>query len=284
VIHDHDSKGDDASEAAANGKLVVAETLRSSAQSSSNSEDDEEKGEHMSLFWRVFGGTILSISSLIVITLYNNLSTGISDLRADLNKERDARAELVKKDDYNTRSAAISDRIRSLDALKPEIEGLRERVTSNASSVESMKKDTSSEVAGLKKEVTATVEGLKKDVSGTTDLVKKDETQMEILKERVASVESLKKDVEGIEVLKDKMASASADLKALRDEVAKLQQASERSRSSELERKATLDLQCKQVEEALKELQKGMQDCRERLARLEGAQPGATNTTPKTKP
>ena len=37
----------------------------------------------MSLFWRVFGGTILSIVALAAVTLYNNLSNGISDLRAE---------------------------------------------------------------------------------------------------------------------------------------------------------------------------------------------------------
>jgi chromosome segregation ATPase len=281
VFHDHD-KGDDATEAAMNQKLVVAETLRSSAQSSSKSEDDEGKGEHMSLFWRVFGGTILSISSLIVITLYNNLSTGISDLRTDLNKERDARADLIKKDDYSARSAAISEHIRNLDALKPELEGLRERVTANAASVEGVKKDTGAAVEEFKKEVTSTLGGLKKNVGDTTDLVKKDETQMEILKERVASLDSLKKDVEGIEVLKDKIATASADLKAVRDEVAKLQQSAERSRSTEIERKATQDIQLKQVEETLKEMQKGLQDCREKLARLEGAQPAPPKTASGT--
>jgi chromosome segregation ATPase len=266
------------STSAACGKLVVAETLRSTANPpvAVGKKSKEDKGEHISLFWRVFGGTIISISSLIVITLYNNISTSISDIRSDLSKERDARADLVKKDDFNTRSTGIYDRIRSLDAMKPEMEGLRERVTANSGAMDGLKKDTGATVDALKKDVTATVEGLKKDMAAATDMVKKDESQLEIMKDRLSIVESYKKDVAAIDVLKDKIATAIADLKGIHDEVAKLQQAAERSRSTELERKASGDLQLKQVEESLKEMQKALQDCREKLARLEGAQPGST--------
>jgi chromosome segregation ATPase len=262
---------------AAVGRLVVSETLRSSAESSTSANkkvDSEDKdGEHMSLFWRVFGGTILSISSLVVITLYNNLSTGISDLRTDLNKERDAQAELVKKDDFNNRSTNIYDRLRTLDAMKIDLEGLRERVTANATDMQGVKKDTGAIVEELKKEVGGTAEGLKKDVAATADMMKKDEALMEIIKERLAAVESLKKDVAAIEVLKDKVATATADVKAIRDDVVKLQEGSEKTKSAELERKASQDLQYKQVEELLRVMQKDLQDCREKLARLEGAQP-----------
>lgn len=271
----------------ARGRLIVNETLRSSAESSGSKQAEPEKEEeHISLFWRVFGGTILSISALVVMTLYNNLSTGITDLRTELNKEQQARADLVKKDDFNTRSTNMYDRLRALDALKVDLEGLRERVTAGSAAVDGVKKDTSLTVDGLKKDVTTTVENLKKDVGGTTDQLKKDEALMEILRERIAAVEALKKDVSGIDVLKDKLATAITDIKAIHDDVAKLQQDVEKNRSADLERKSIQDLQYKQVDESLKELQKGLQDCREKLARLEGAQPGTTSrpAPPTTKP
>ena len=47
--------------------------------------------EKISIFWRVFGGTILSIVALAVITLYNSISSNISDLRNEVNREREAR-------------------------------------------------------------------------------------------------------------------------------------------------------------------------------------------------
>ncbi len=171
-----------------------------------------------------------------------------------------------------------------MDALKPELEGLRERVAATTASVDNVKKDTGTSVEGLKKELTTMVEGMKKDLTGTSDQMKKDEAQLVILKEGLTAMESVKKEVDGIEVLKEKLAGVTADIKSVRDEAAKLQQSSERSRSNELERKVNQDLQFKQVDESLKELQKGLQDCREKLARLEGAQPGAARTNPPAKP
>jgi hypothetical protein len=280
------------------GRLVMAETVRSSAESSAPGKPgtEQKEEEHMSLFWRVFGGTILSIAALVVITLYNNLATGISDLRSDVSREREARAELVKKDDFNTRSANLYERIRSLDALKAEQEGLRERITASAASVDALKKDTGTCVEAFKKEVglsmdalkkdtVATVDGLKKEIAGSSDALKKDEAMLEVLRERVNLLEPLKKDVAGIDGIKEKLATAMTDMKLIRDDIFKLQQEAERNRAADIERKSNLDLHCKQMEETLKELQKGLQNCREKLARLEGAQPagGRTEVVPDKK-
>jgi len=110
-------------------------------------------------------------------------------------------------------------------------------------------------------------------MTAIADGVKKDAASLEVLKERVANLETLKKDVAGIDLIKERMASAAADLKSLRDDMSKVQQEVERNKNGELERKTSRDVQFKQVDESLKELQKGLQDCREKLARLEGMQP-----------
>ncbi len=243
-------------EGGAGHAVAMSEATRSAAESSSPAKTEEHKtDEQVSLFWRVFGGTLLSMVALGAITLYNSITTSIAELRNELNRERDARAELVKKDEFNTRASSQSDRIRSFEGLKIDFEGLKERTNSS----------------------TACFEALKKDVGGTTDVVKKDAAAIEVLKERVIALESVKKDVAGLDVLKEKLTAAASDLKLVRDDVMKIQQEQERNRASDLERKTTRDTQYKQVEESLKELQKGLQDCREKLARLEGMQPmGAT--------
>lgn len=265
---------DEAGTGGPGSRVAVTETMRSAATSGTTKIKGKKDDEHMSLFWRVFGGTILSISALVVMTLYNNLAGGISDLRADLAKERDARGDMVKKDDFNGRSSNIYERIRQLDGLKADIEGLKERTSTNTTAIEGMKKDAAAAVEELKKDVTATVDGLKKDVAATADQVKKDEALSDVLKERVATVESVKKDVASLESLKDKVSGVSADLKSMREDVLKLQADSDRNRSGDLERKTTQELQLKQLDDSLKDLQKGLQDCREKLARLEGALPG----------
>jgi hypothetical protein len=215
-----------------NNGLATAETARSSAESSApgkpeNTGDDNQ----ISLFWRVFGGTILSMVALGAITLYNSISTSIAELRNELNREREARAELVKKDEFNSRTTSQYERIHSFEGLKADLEGLKERA--NASN--------------------ACLEGLKKDVAATSDVAKKDGASLEVLKE--------------------KLGNALADLKSTHDGLMKIQQEQERNRAADLERKNNHDAQYKQVEETLKELQRGLQDCREKLARIEGMQP-----------
>jgi chromosome segregation ATPase len=253
------------------GEIAAYETARSSGESSAEKPEPKKDEEHISVFWRVFGGTILSIVALVSITLYNNMSSSITELRNEVSREREARAELLKKEEFSARNTAMYERMRGIDTVKVELEGLKEKVSGNASAT-----------AGAKKETAAAVEGVRKDVVAAVDAMKKDAAALEVLKERVAVLEALKKDLVGLETLKEKVATAAADLKTLRDEVTKVAGDVERNKTSDLERKAFRDAQAKQIEETLKELQKGLQDCREKLARLEGAKP--TPTEPKPLP
>ena len=250
---------DDERDDSASG-LMASETMRSAAESSAPGKPERSGEEKISLFWRVFGGTILSIVALVSITLYNSISSSIAEVRIEQNRERDARAELVKKDEFNSRTTAQYERMRSYESLKIEQEGLKERITANASILE-----------GLKKDSVATLDAVKKDVVGASDAVKKDTAALELLKERVVALEGLKKEIAGIDLLKERLMVVAADLKVIRDDVAKTQKEVERNRAGDDERKTARDAQFKQVEESLKDLQKGMQTCREKLARLEGA-------------
>lgn len=243
------------------GEVAALETARSAAESTAKAEPKKEE-EHISLFWRVFGGTILSIVALVSITLFNNMSSSITELRNEVSREREARAELVKKEEYSTRTTAMYERIRGIDTLKVEMEGLKEKVSSNTTATTAAKKDTA-----------ASVEGIKKDVSAFSDAMKKDAAALEVLKERFIALEGVKKDVAGLDALKEKVATVTAELKTLRDEMTKVSGDIDRNKTSDLERKAFRDAQTKQLEDALKDLQKGLQDCREKLARLEGAKP-----------
>jgi len=243
------------------GPITAAETLRSAGAAGMASAlhgPGYKEEEKMSLFWRVFGGTILSITALVIITLYNNINGTITDLRAEVSREREARAGLVKKDDIDARIKTQYDRIRTVEGYKADIETIKERVGANA----------------------AAVEGVKKDFFGAVDAIRKDTAGLDVLKERVASVEAVKKDVAAIDGLKEKVVGTAADLKAARDDVQKLQQELEKNRASDLERKSFRDAQAKQLDETLKELQKGMQDCREKIARLEGSQVGPPSPKP----
>jgi chromosome segregation ATPase len=105
--------------------------------------------------------------------------------------------------------------------------------------------------------------------------MKKDVAALEVVKDRLSTLETIKKDVASLDTLKEKLASTAVDMKALRDEINKLSGDVEKNKSFDLERKNFRDAQNKQIEDTLKELQKGLQDCREKLARLEGSKPPA---------
>lgn len=92
---------------------------------------DHPKGhaeDRVSVFWRVFGGTIFSIFALVGITIYNNLQTNINDLRTELSRSNEARAELVKKEEFNARTQNLWDRVQTLQELRATVTGLKEQV------------------------------------------------------------------------------------------------------------------------------------------------------------
>lgn len=225
--------------------LMLAESSRGPATSPAPQAPHKHEEEQVSVFWRVFGGTILSMVALGTITLYNNIAGNIAELRTELSREREARAELVKKDEFNTRLSNQYERVRALDALKADLEGIKERVNANMSALDGFKKDSATNMEAVKRESAATADAVKKD--GAT-----------------------------LDVLKEKLLAASADLKSVREDISKLQQEAERNRLNDLERKTSRDSQAKQLDETLKELQRGLQDCREKLARLEGSRGAGT--------
>ena len=256
------------------GTPVVAETLRAVAAAHQRDTAPPKDEEKMSLFWRVFGGTILSIAALVAVTLYNNLQSGITELRAELSREREANAGLAKKDDLDREREARTafarkddldsrltkqyERIRAIEAQKADIEGLRERVAGNA----------------------AAVEAARKEAAAAAELVKRETGALELLRERVAGVEAVRKEVAGLEAVRERLAGLAADLKAAREEAAAVRRETENNKAADAERKAFRDAQAKQFEDALKDLQKAVGDCREKLARLEGAGGGASLVGP----
>jgi hypothetical protein len=84
--------------------------------------------DRLSMFWRVFGGTILSILALIAVTVYNNLQSNVTELRIELSRSNEARAELVKKEEFNARTQTMWDRLQALQELKATVTGLKEQV------------------------------------------------------------------------------------------------------------------------------------------------------------
>jgi chromosome segregation ATPase len=108
--------------------ILAAETLRSGHELKLR-KPDEKPEEKLSLFWRVFGGTLLSICALVVITAYQQLTGGIHDLRNDVARLREANADFLKKDDYNNRSTQMWNRVNELNSLNASVSVLTNKMT-----------------------------------------------------------------------------------------------------------------------------------------------------------
>src|SRR5207245_11060665 len=78
---------------------VAMETLRAATAAAGLPRTPEKGEERVSWFWRVFGGTLLSLAGLVVMTLYQQFTNGLHDLRTDLNHLNEARGDLIKKDE-----------------------------------------------------------------------------------------------------------------------------------------------------------------------------------------
>lgn len=228
---------------------VMVETVRSAAAPPTAGDDSK-----ISVFWRVFGGTILSIVALVSITLFNSIQSAISELRADaararealasavkredLDRERESRASMAKKEDVDARVKTIYERIRTIEGYKGDIEAVKERASA----------------------ATLAVDALKKDVGSSVDALKRDTATLEVLRERFAVL--------------------SGEVKLATEAAQRVQAEVEKNKASDLERKLARDAQARSFDESLRELQRAVQDCREKLARLEGSGPPPRPTRP----
>jgi hypothetical protein len=104
--------------------VVVAETLRSAAAGGVTARGEER----ISVFWRVFGGTLLSIAALVVVTVYQQVSGSLADLRGGLERLNESRADLVKAGDFNTRMTSVWTSVKDLQTAAAAATAVGQRV------------------------------------------------------------------------------------------------------------------------------------------------------------
>src|SRR5438132_9997852 len=84
------------------GTVVAAETLRNATAQGLLAAASAKGEERIGVFWRVFGGTLLSIVALVCVTVYQQFTSTINELRNDVNHLNESRADLLKKDEFNS--------------------------------------------------------------------------------------------------------------------------------------------------------------------------------------
>jgi hypothetical protein len=123
---------------------VLNEVLRSSSESSKDlgackdeNKDDGKDENKIPVFWRVFGGTVLSMVSLIVMTAYQSLTGGIADARseqahlcAEMHKEfgriGESQGDLVKEEELSSRLQMLWTSVRELQEDRKNLTALKE--------------------------------------------------------------------------------------------------------------------------------------------------------------
>jgi chromosome segregation ATPase len=129
---------------------------------------DEEK---LHVFWRVFGGAIVSICALVGLSLYNNMQTNIAELRAELSRVNEARGDYVRKDEFNTRITANYERITTVGtqtstqnatllSLRTDLDATKERLAKATTEADALKKDIVA-IEAIKEKIALLVTDLK---------------------------------------------------------------------------------------------------------------------------
>jgi small-conductance mechanosensitive channel len=168
--------------------------------------------DRVSVFWRVFGGTILSIFALVAVTLYNNLQSNVTELRAELSRSNEARAELVKKEEFNARTQNIWDRVQTLQELKATVSALKEQVAGYG--------EKQGDVKALRDQLTA-VEQRLRSAEDDHKALARTELTISGLEQKVASREAQLKAAD------DERKDMAKQLAELRERLAKVEGATE---------------------------------------------------------
>jgi hypothetical protein len=126
---------------ARNTTILDSETLRNSSQAIPSPKGEER----ISVFWRVFGGTLLSIAALVVITVYQQITSTLSELRNDMAQINVARADLIKKDEFNNRLTSVWNGMKDLQTASTALTTARERMGERASLLEQQVKSAEQE-------------------------------------------------------------------------------------------------------------------------------------------
>ena len=107
--------------------LLTAEALRSGGSTPHVYGKQAKTEERITIFWRVFGGTLLSIAALVCMTLYQQFSNNVTELRTNVNRLTESRADFIKLEDCNTRFTAMWNVVKELQASNASLLALKER-------------------------------------------------------------------------------------------------------------------------------------------------------------
>jgi hypothetical protein len=99
-----------------------AETLRNASPPSAG--EPSKREEQVSLFWRICGGTLLSIAALVIITVWQQLNSSLNDLRTSVHRLTEHQGETIKKEEFSTRTQPLWQNLKELQKSLQEVSTL----------------------------------------------------------------------------------------------------------------------------------------------------------------
>lgn len=122
--------------------VLTAEAFRGAAEATRAPVVVARPEEKVSLFWRVFGGTLLSVAALVVLTVYQQFANGLNELRNNMNHVHETQADLLKKDEFNTRATSMWNAINQVgNQVKEEVPAQKTRLTSLEAQLQSLQQE-----------------------------------------------------------------------------------------------------------------------------------------------
>jgi hypothetical protein len=174
--------------------ILAAEAVRAGDLNPAVRPTGQDKPEErVSLFWRIFGGTILSICALFVINAYQSMNGNIHEVRGDLGRLREVAGDFIRKDDFNSRQSTLWNSIRELQAMQTSVTVLANKQTNLEQQASAVEKDHKELLA-----VSAALQALREKDAALEKIVKEAETErrefareFQHLRERIAKLEGL---------------------------------------------------------------------------------------------
>jgi septal ring factor EnvC (AmiA/AmiB activator) len=123
------------------GLAVATETLRNKGEACRTDAAPPRGEEKISVFWRVFGGTLLSIAALVVMTVYQQFSASIAELRSAVAHVNETHVDLCKKDELNSRTSKIWDTLTKVTTELPAMKTHDDILDSQFKSAEQERKE-----------------------------------------------------------------------------------------------------------------------------------------------
>ncbi len=180
--------------------------------------------EKIPLFWRIFGATILSTVVLIAVTIFNNFTSTVTDLRNEISRINENRGDLVKKDDVNLIRQNLNERQQETNRLQADYTSLKQSVNTLTDRHQYVSTKSRTVQEGLRtdldvvKQNISKQEAINKTIDEDHQKVQQLSATISILQEKISNQDRQ------LQLVNQENRGLVRDLQTLRERIAKLEQ------------------------------------------------------------